>query len=261
MRISKLVIALACVVASCGAAVGAGTIPVVVQGTPVADRTIVMTGIGIVKAMPDTAKIGAGVVTRARRAPDALAANNEAMANAVKALKAEGITDKEIATSSFTFEPQHETDRNGNIDPGRRIIGYSVSNRITVTLTEGIERAGQILETLIENGANDTTDVSFEIHDMESLEKQARAEAAKNALAHAQDYVKQIGAELGPVRSVREGYQQPIVMESISAEDIGALPDRSVSNALQRIPGVPVTRIAAGEQTITKVVTVVWALK
>ncbi|TCP98174.1 TonB-dependent receptor [Sphingomonas sp. PP-F2F-A104-K0414] len=37
-----------------------------------------------------------------------------------------------------------------------------------------------------------------------------------------------------------------VVVDSISAEDIGALPDRSVTEALQRVPGVSISRFAAG---------------
>ena len=37
-----------------------------------------------------------------------------------------------------------------------------------------------------------------------------------------------------------------VVGDSISSEDIGALPDRSVTEALQRVPGVSISRFAAG---------------
>ncbi|MEP7007080.1 MAG: TonB-dependent receptor [Sphingomonas bacterium] len=37
-----------------------------------------------------------------------------------------------------------------------------------------------------------------------------------------------------------------VVSDSISSEDIGALPDRSVTEALQRVPGVSISRFAAG---------------
>jgi TonB-dependent receptor len=37
-----------------------------------------------------------------------------------------------------------------------------------------------------------------------------------------------------------------VVSDSITAEDIGALPDRSVTEALQRLPGVSISRFAAG---------------
>jgi TonB-dependent receptor len=37
-----------------------------------------------------------------------------------------------------------------------------------------------------------------------------------------------------------------VIVDSVSAEDIGALPDRSVTETLQRIPGVSIDRFAAG---------------
>lgn len=37
-----------------------------------------------------------------------------------------------------------------------------------------------------------------------------------------------------------------VVVDSVSAQDIGSLPDRSVTEALQRIPGVSITRFQAG---------------
>ncbi|HET7817397.1 MAG TPA: TonB-dependent receptor [Sphingomicrobium sp.] len=39
--------------------------------------------------------------------------------------------------------------------------------------------------------------------------------------------------------------ESDVIVDSVTAEDIGALPDRSVTEALQRIPGVAVDRIAA----------------
>ncbi len=37
-----------------------------------------------------------------------------------------------------------------------------------------------------------------------------------------------------------------VIVDSVTAEDIGALPDRSVTETLQRIPGVSINRFAAG---------------
>lgn len=226
------------------------------------ERTIVMTGEGKVKAMPDTAIVSGGVVTQSRRPADALRDNTEAMAKAIAALKAMGFSDKDIATSSVRFQPQYETDHYGNTDPKRRIIGYTVTNRVSVTLTEKIERAGEVFDALIQNGANDFAAVTFQIRDIESLENQARAEAARNAAAHALVYAKALGVELGPVKFVREGSGTQIV-DQIIAEDIGRLPDKNVAEALQRLPGISLvpSRIEASEQTITRVVTVTWILK
>ena len=37
-----------------------------------------------------------------------------------------------------------------------------------------------------------------------------------------------------------------VIVDSVTAEDIGALPDRSVSETLQRVPGVSIHRFRAG---------------
>ena len=51
----------------------------------------------------------------------------------------------------------------------------------------------------------------------------------------------------GSLRSSQEIKRDAdVFVDSITAEDIGALPDRSVSEALQRVPGVAIDRFAAG---------------
>jgi len=237
------------------------TIAVAVEGTPLvaADRYVVMVGEGEVKAMPDTAVVSGGVVTKARDASDALHDNAQAMAKVIAALKALGITDKQIATSSIGFQPVYPP-----YDPktgqSNKVIGYQVSNSLRVTLSD-LSRAGEVLDALIDNGANQYASIGFEIKDRAALEEKARVEAGKDALKRAMAYAGSVGAELGTVRSIREGMDS-----SISAEDIGAFPDRYVGGALARLPSPPPppppgTMVQAGEQTISATVTVVWALK
>ena len=75
-------------------AAGKHSVAVVVEGTPLvaADRYVLMVGQGSVTAMPDTAIVTGGVVSKARTAGDALRDNNEAMAKVVAALKGIGTT-------------------------------------------------------------------------------------------------------------------------------------------------------------------------
>jgi hypothetical protein len=258
IRGSFVLVALALCMSLPTQAAGKHAVTVAVEGTPLIapDRYVLMVGQGSVTAMPDTAIVSGGVVTKARTAGDALHDNNEAMAKVVAALKALGITDKQIATSRIQFQPVYPP-----YDPktgqSTKVIGYQVSNSVRVTLSD-LSRAGDVLYALIENGANDSATIDFEIKDRAALEEKARTEASKDALRRALAYANQVGAELGPVRSIREGDHSDA---TVAAEDIGALPDRANGEALQRIPGVALTRVEAGEQTISSTVTVVWALK
>jgi uncharacterized protein YggE len=240
------------------AAQTARKLPMVVEASPLPKETpryMLMTGYGYVRAMPDTAVISGGTTTRAKKAADALHNNAQTMAKIVAALKTAGITDKEITTSSFDFRPQYETDSKGNIDPDHTIIAYTVSNRVTVTLTNHLERAGDALDALIGNGANESTAINFEIRDRQGLEMQAREEAGKNAAERAQIFAKTTGAVLGPVLTIREGYHTDTGLgdlESVTVTGYRAAPAP---------PPPPATRVAAEEEVISAAVTVVWSLK
>jgi TonB-dependent receptor len=71
--------------------------------------------------------------------------------------------------------------------------------------------------------------------------------------AHAQD-ADESSIETVVVSGIRESLKNAqaikreaeVFVDSVTAEDIGALPDRSVTEALQRIPGVSISRFAAG---------------
>ena len=241
-------------------AAGRHTIPVTVEGTPQTTpaRYVVMVGEGEVTAMPDTAVVSGGVVTKARTAGDALHDNNGAMAKVFVALKALGVTDKQIATSSIRFQPVYPP-----YDPktgqSTKVIGYQVSNNVQVTLND-LSRAGDVLDALIENGANDSATIGFEIKDRAALEEKARAEAAKDALKRAQIYAREVSAELGAVRSIREGYH------SDSGDDLESVEVTGYRAAVASPPPPPPPpppgmMVQAGEQTIFATVTVVWALK
>lgn len=56
-----------------------------------------------------------------------------------------------------------------------------------------------------------------------------------------------IRASLSSAQSIKRN--SDTVVDAITAEDIGALPDRSVNEALQRVPGVAITRYASAEDS------------
>lgn len=84
----------------------------------------------------------------------------------------------------------------------------------------------------------------------------AQAEDGANQIAQGSDEGSQDAQGDGEI--VVQGYRQSlssaqqlkrnsdVIVDSVTAEDIGALPDRSVTETLQRIPGVSINRFAAG---------------
>ncbi len=203
-----------------------------------------MTGEGEVKAMPDQAVVSAGAVTQAKTASEAVAANSAIMSRAFSTLASLGVPRASIATAGFSLEPQYPPENEKNPQP-RVIIGYDVSNSISVTLDD-VTRAGSVLDALIEAGVNHSAGVAFNIKNPRPLLDEAREVAGKDALRRAQIYARAVRATLGPVRSIREGYGGGV---SSDVETVVVTGSRVA------------TPLAAGEQSISATVTVEWAVK
>ena len=205
-------------------------------------RTITITGQGQVSVKPDIAIVESGVVTQAKTAAEALAANTEAMQAVFTTLKEVGIEDKDLRTSQFSVNAIHTRPERGE---ARRISGYQVSNLVSVTIRD-LDRVGEILDRVVSNGSNELRGIRFQVEKPGPLMDGAREEAVKDALRKAKIYVAAAGVALGPVITINEhgggGRPQPMFARAMSME----------------AADVP---IAAGEQTLSTSVTLVIGLE
>lgn len=216
--------------------------PAVALAADAGPRTLTVSGDGEAKAAPDEAQLSAGVVSQAKKAADALAANTRAMNDVFATLKRFGITGNAIQTSGFSVEPKYESDQNGRRMPS--ITGYEVSN--TVNVTVDIAKLGTALDALVASGANSLGNVSFAIHDPKPLLARARAEAIQDAMQRAQVYAKAGGFALGPILAVNEG---------------GAEMPRPVFAARMMAAAPAPPPIAAGESDVSASVNVTFEIR
>src|SRR5712692_1531447 len=116
------------------------------SGTP---ETVSVTGTSRVNLTPDRFSFNVGVQTQAPTVEEAVNENNARVAAVIAALKKAGATDQEIRTSGFSVYPQQ------NYVQGQppRVIGYQVSNSVTVTKKQ-IADAGRLLQVAINAGVN-----------------------------------------------------------------------------------------------------------
>jgi uncharacterized protein len=204
---------------------------------------LTVSGQGEVRAVPDQAQLSAGVVTEGKTAAAALAANSRAMNAVFAAIRKLGVPEKSIQTSNFEITPQYTSDRNDNTD-AQRIVGYQASNQVTVILDD-VSKVGPTLDALVASGANQANSIAFGMRDNKALLEQARAEAVKDAAAHAQTLAKAAGVTLGPILSIQEdGGMRPISVTAMTMEARAAP-----------------TPIAAGEQSMSASVTITWEIK
>ncbi|MCE7999419.1 MAG: SIMPL domain-containing protein [Rhodobiaceae bacterium] len=206
-------------------------------------RTITITGQGQVSVKPDIAIVESGVVTQAKTAAEALAANTEAMQAVFTTLKDLGIEDKDMRTSQFSVNAIHTRPERGE---ARRISGYQVSNLVSVTIRD-LDRVGEVLDRVVSNGSNELRGIRFQVENPGPLMDGAREEAVKDALRKAKIYVAAAGVALGPVLTINEhgggGRPQPMFARSMAMEGAADVP------------------IAAGEQTLSTSVTLVIGLE
>jgi uncharacterized protein len=217
--------------------------PVLAQGAAAPERTITVSGEGEAKAAPDEAHLRAGVVSQARKAADALAANTRAMNQIFATLKRLGIPDKSIQTSNFTVEPQYKSDRNG--DSTQAISGYQVSNEVVVTVDD-LAKLGAALDALVGSGANSLGSMDFTIRDPKPLMAEARGAAMKDAASHAESYAAAGGFKLGPILEVSEG---------------GADMERPMMKAAPMMRMAAAVPVASGENTLSATVTVTYEIR
>jgi len=155
---------------------------------------------GEVTRVPDLATIGAGVVTQARTAAAAMAANATKMAATVAALRKAGVADRDIQTSAISLSPQYRYAN--NLPPV--ITGYQASNQVSIRFRD-LKRTGQILDTLVAEGANQINGPGLSIDKPEAALDEARTAAIATARARAELYAKAAGLSVKRILAISEG--------------------------------------------------------
>lgn len=172
---------------------------------------MVVTGEGKATAIPDIAKVDAGIQSSGQSLTQVQNDVNTKSQSLVSALKNLGIADKDIKTTSYNIFPQ----QNYQANPPT-ITGYQVSINYEVTIRK-IDQINNVLTTVTGAGANLVGGVSFDLSDsakQKALDL-ARSDAVSQAKTNAESLVKASGVTLGKIINVsenRNNFPQPILM-------------------------------------------------
>jgi uncharacterized protein YggE len=230
-----LVLALALALALAG--------PCVAQENTLSPR-VTVTGEGSVSVPPDLARYSAGVVSEAKTAREAAAANAKAMSAVMAAIKAAGIADKDVQTANFAINPVYGKANLSNGSDNQTIVGFRVSNRVMVTLHD-LTKVGDTIDALVSAGANSAGGIEFTVAEPSKVLDPARTEAVADARRKAELYAKAAGQTLGPALALTEEVANtgPVFM------------------ARAALAQGPTTPVAAGETTLRVSVAATFALK
>jgi uncharacterized protein YggE len=167
-------------------------------------RNITVVGTGTVSLVPDVAQVNVGAEARADTVAEAKAEVDRQMAAIHAALGRMGVDEKDIQTSHYSIHYEQELKpvmQEGPVPESQG--GYRVSNLLRVTVRD-VERAGAVLDAVVEAGANQVHGVTFTVSDRSSWQGQAREQAMADARARAAELGSLAGVELGAVQSVSE---------------------------------------------------------
>ena len=217
-----------------------GPSAVTVQPQPT-QRTLTVTGTGMVMLTPDVAYISIGVHTENVSAAEAVAENNAKSQAVAMAIKGFGVEAKDIQTTNFSIWPQDQYD-----DKGTKIgTIYNVDNTVYITVRD-LTKLGDLLDASIRAGANTVNSIQFDVADKTEAISQARKAAVENAQTQAQELVDATGVKLGDVQTI--SYYDSTPLSADYGKGGGAMAASSVP-------------VSSGQFQLTTTVTIVYELK
>ncbi len=163
-----------------------------------APRSMNVSGIGQVTLVPDIATINVGVHTEADQVTDALDENTAQATDIAEALQALGVEAKDIQTSNFNVRP---TDRYDPMTGQIESTYFVVENTVTVIVRD-LGSLGEVLNAVVNAGANNIYGISFNVEDRETAVAEARQLAIEDAKAKAQAIADEAGVGLGELLSI-----------------------------------------------------------
>jgi uncharacterized protein YggE len=214
------------------------------EGTEIDLKTISLTGSGSASAQTDQATVNLGVQTNSLEASDAIRENADLMSAVIEAVKALGVSEEDIVTTSYSVYPEYDW-----TDEGRVFRGFRVSNLVQVTV-KNLDFVGEVIDEAADAGANQINGISFGLSDSKREELKINAYVA--ALTDAQDKAKVIADTLGlsitGVQSVTEYSYSPA--RTYRYEEAVAFEDMAGTSAP--------TPIVSGELSVTVSVHIVF---
>ena len=203
--------------------------------------TVVVSGEGVVTAVPDQAWIRIGAESRSKMSKDAQARNAEAMTAVQQKMTTLGIPKDAVRTLAIDLQMEYDY-ANGKQTPR----GYVARNTIEVRVDD-FAKLGDVLDAAVGSGATNLHGLRFDVKRRAALEREALQMAVANAMGRAEALAAGAKRSIDRVlrieeSSVSRGGEMPVMAMRMKADDAG-------------------TPVAAGELEIRAQVRLTAALK
>lgn len=147
---------------------------------------------------PTSVKISFAIENVSKDAQTAAQMNKEASKKAIEAVKAlvDTKNGETIKTTSYYLNPQYSYK-----DSVRKVTGYVASNTLQVNLKD-VEKAGKVISTALNNGANSVNNLQFSIDETNDDCNRLIAKAAQGARNRADKVAQSMGTTVVGIKSI-----------------------------------------------------------
>lgn len=163
-------------------------------------RTITVAGEASVAAAPDMATLSLGATGRGKDPVTAMNATSEVLDAVIARLRAQGLEERDMQTSSLRLNRQARWDSKAEKEV---FLGYEASNMLTIRVRD-LSQLSEVLAAVLQDGANSLSNLSWGVRDPQRLEDEARRRAVIEAMDKAKLYADAAGLPLGDVLSIRD---------------------------------------------------------
>jgi len=205
-----------------------------------------VTGEGIVAVPPDQAEISLGIIvsdSSVRVAQTKANAKIETVKNSIKAL---GVKDEDIKTSSYSINPNY--DYTLNI---RKILDYTIDISLSIKIKD-LNRVGEIIDAATVGGLNTINGLNFSLADPQKALDQARVQAVNDAKRKAGITARTAGFTLGKIVNYSEYDNSGVTPQPLTFDSTYS------KQSLGGAELVPPTQINPGSSEIKLIVTITY---
>jgi uncharacterized protein YggE len=163
-------------------------------------RTVTVNGDAEIRVVPDEVVLTVGVETFNLDLTSAKAENDARVTGVIDATEKHGVPRERVRTEYLSVEPHYDQQWER-----RKFLGYLVRKTVVIRLRE-IDEFEPLLSSILVAGANYVHGIDFRTTELRKHRDHARALAIDAAREKAEALAKQLGEDLGRVRSIQEGH-------------------------------------------------------
>jgi len=170
---------------------------------PLERHTLTVSADDKVTISPDIAMLSVGLSIDGFKIAESQKVNTQRFNDLLGRLKALGIDEKDLKTTSYGIQPKYNWTNNAQV-----FMGYTVSQDLEIKIRD-LSKAGDVLQAAGSIGANRVGNLEFSVEFPDKYVDQARALAVEKAKTKAQTMASQAGFKLGKVVNYSEGGYNP----------------------------------------------------